>query len=101
MSTKTYAVIQDSKVVNMILLDSEAEYLVEENQTLLLATDDAAIGGSVKNGTFVAPVRPEQVSPEVLEDPKVAAAKEEALSQLVGLGVTESVARTIVGLPPA
>jgi hypothetical protein len=101
MSIKTYAVLEGEEVVNLILLDDESDYAAPEGTTLVPITDDAVtIGWKMVSDAWVAPPEPE---PEVFptEDPSVTEAKMTALGQLVGLGISDDVARTIVGLPPA
>lgn len=89
-------------VVNLILWDSEEEFEVPEGQVLMSAPDEVGIGWKRESDSWIQPPAPEEVViPPVAEDPVVTDAKFEALRQLMVLGITEPVARTIVGLPPA
>lgn len=99
MAIQKYAVLEGSVVVNTILWDDADEYLAEEGQSLLAAVDEVAIGWKHTNGEWVAPPEPE-VEPQPTEDPAVTAAKTTGMNQLMSLGITEDVARMIVGLPP-
>ena len=99
MTTRTYAVIEDGYVVNRILWNEDDTYLAPEGTEFYLAPDEVEIGWQRVNEEWIAPTPPEPL-PVPTEDPVVTEAKRTAVAQLVALGVTESVARTIVGLPP-
>jgi hypothetical protein len=101
MPVQRFAVLEGEDVVNVILLDNEdADYVAPEGVTLIPATDAVDIGWKMVTDAWVAPPVPEP-APAPEEDPAVLEAKMTALGQLVGLGITDDVARTIVGLPPA
>jgi hypothetical protein len=100
MAIHTYAVLDGEDVTNIILWDSEDEYEAPEGLTVILAPEDVSIGWKRSLDEWIAPVMPEP-EPQPTEDPAVTEAKFEALRQLTSLGITEPVARTIVGLPPA
>ena len=50
---KNYAVIDKNGIVlNIIVWDGEAEFRLPESQKLVVATSEARIGGSYKDGVF-------------------------------------------------
>lgn len=100
MAIQKYAVLEGSKVVNTILWDDADEYEAEEGRSLVLATDEVSIGWEKVAEEWVAPPEPEP-EPTPTEDPATTAAKITGMNQLMSLGITEPVARMIVGLPPA
>jgi hypothetical protein len=101
-ATQRYAILEGTDVVNLILWDSEDEFEVLEGQVLTPAPDEVGIGWKWESDSWIQPPTPEEIiMPPVAEDPAVTSAKLEALRQLTALGITEPVARTIVGLPPA
>jgi hypothetical protein len=100
MTIQTYAILEGENVTNLILWDDEAdEYNVPEGLTIRLATDEVSIGWKHVDGSWVAPPVPEP-EPMPTEDPAVTEAKVTGMNQLMALGITEPVARMIVGLPP-
>jgi hypothetical protein len=101
MAIQTYAVLDGEDVTNIILWDDiEDEYEAPEGLTVVLAPEEVSIGWKRSLDEWIAPVLPEP-EPQPTEDPVVTAAKNTAVAQLMALGITEPVARTIVGLPPA
>lgn len=102
MAEQRFAIMDGDKVVNLILWNSDDEYEVLEGHTAVPVADEIGIDW-VRSGTeWIQPETVEPLAPPVLvEDPAVTQAKITAMNQLVGLGITEAVARTIVGLPPA
>lgn len=95
-----YAAVKDSKVVNIILLDSREDYEVEKGCGLFEIDPEVSIGWTLVSGVFVAPEpEPSIEMPEPEDSDEVLQAKYTALQELMDLGVTEGPARTIVGLP--
>lgn len=104
MAEQKYAVLEGSKVVNVILWDPEdvnASGFEVGTDDIRLATDDVGIGWELANNEWVPPVAIEEPVVVPHEDPTVTEAKYSALAELVALGVSETNARIIVGLPPA
>jgi hypothetical protein len=50
-----YAIVNDGNVVNMIEWDGEAYMPLPEGDTAVLATDDAAMGGTYNGSDFTLP----------------------------------------------
>jgi hypothetical protein len=98
MATQSYAILDEGKVINVILLDDKDEYTPAEDQTILLAPDNVAIGWRRDDNTWIAPLAPDVV-PEPTEDPDEVAAVYDAVQELTGIGISESTARRILGLP--
>lgn len=99
MSINRYALLEGDQVVNVILWDDEEDsYEPHEGQVILPALEEINIGWARTNGEWVAPPVPELEAPP-LEDPSVTEAKITGMNQLMALGITEPVARMIVGLP--
>ena len=94
-----FAIIQDGLVVNMVEWEEDSEWEAPEGCTVFEAPETVGIGWSVVDNEWVAPPAPDP-APQPEEDPAVLNAKLEAVNQLTALGITEDVARTIVGLPP-
>lgn len=92
-----YAIVEQGVVTNVILWNGEDPYSPPEGALFIEAPDEVSIGYGW-NGEWVRPVIPEEeIPPE--ESSEVTAAKERALLELTTMGVSESAARTIVGLP--
>lgn len=101
MAIQRFAVMNGEEVVNLILWDdSEDEYEAPEGSTVIAAPEEVDLGWKLSLDEWVAPARPEP-EPVPTEDPAVTAAKVTGMNQLMTLGITEPVARMIVGLPPA
>ncbi|QFG11006.1 hypothetical protein PBI_LORETTA_24 [Arthrobacter phage Loretta] len=100
MTVERYALIEGENVVNVILWDSEEEFEVAEGLVAKLAPEEVGPGWQFSNDWVPPVASPEPEMPVIVEDPVVTEAKFEALRQLTALGITEPVARTIVGLPP-
>lgn len=99
MTIQTYAVLDGEEVVNLILWDdAQDEYEAPDGHEVILAPDNVAIGWKKSLGEWVAPPVPEP-EPQPTEDPAVTQAKITGMNQLMALGITEPVARMIVGLP--
>ena len=99
MTSSKYALIENGEVVNTIIWDDEDDYEVPEGLILFQAPEEVAIGWKVIDDEWVAsPPLPDPEPPA--EDSTVLEAKNTAVQQLMALGITEAVARTIVGLPP-
>jgi hypothetical protein len=97
-----YAIVDGSDVINVIEWNGEEEYEAPEGMLVLSAPEEVSVGWKVSSDGWVPPVSPPpEPDPVPYEDPVVLAAKNSALAELVALGITESTARTIVGLPPA
>lgn len=94
-----YALIKDGNVQNIILWDGEGEYDLEDEVEMRELHPEACIGWSYADGVW-SPPPPAEEEPPPAEDPEVVQAKQDALQSLINLGVPESSARTIVGLPP-
>lgn len=101
MTAQRFALLEGKKVVNIILWDSEEEFEVPEGQIAKPAPDEIGPGWQFTNDWVAPEESPEVIPPPVVEEPDVTSAKLEALRQLTALGITDPVARTIVGLPPA
>lgn len=101
MTANRYAVVQGEKVTNIILWDDGDAFDAPSGTSLISAPEEVSIGWGYANGEWVEPPSIETETPVIVEDPTVIEAKMEALRQLVDLGITDPVARTIVGLPPA
>lgn len=103
MAEKKYVVLEGSKVVNVILwddaVDIETHFTAPEGQTIQLAIGDEGIGWELVNSEWVSQLASEPPAPT--EDITVLNAKYSALNELTALGVSETNARIIVGLPPA
>jgi hypothetical protein len=99
MTVKKHAILDGIDVVNIILLDDEDEYTPPVGHMVIPAdSDDVAIGWTRVENTWVAPEEP-PANPQPTEDPDVLAAKYEGVKELTDLGISESTARRIVGLP--
>lgn len=100
MAEQKYAILEGSKVVNIILWDdANAEFTAPEGQTVRVVTGEEGIDWELVNDVWVAPDIPEPPAP--VEDTTVLDAKYSALKELTDLGVSDKNARIIVGLPPA
>ncbi len=81
-----YAIIKNSLVTNIVEWDGVSEYQVDGD--LILADDNAYIGGEY-NGSFVA--RPPEPEPEpTAEEIQRAADKDSANAKLKSLGLTDA-----------
>ncbi|UVK62846.1 hypothetical protein SEA_ARGAN_23 [Arthrobacter phage Argan] len=102
MSAIRYLLVnEENKVENTILWSSIDEYQAPEGLTIKVCeNDEVGIGWDFIDGEWVNNLPPTVPFEAPPEDPAVLAAKEDALYQLMNLGITEPVARTIVGLPP-
>lgn len=100
MAVGRYALLEGENVVNVILWDSEEEFEIPEGLIAKLAPEEVGPGWLFTNDWVPPAALPEPEAPVIVEDPVVTEAKFEALRQLTALGITEPVARTIVGLPP-
>ena len=102
MPAEKHVVLEGNKVVNIIMWDPEEvndSGFLEGEADIRLATDEVGIGWELANDEWVPPVVIEE--PEVPhEDPTVTEAKYSALKELTDLGISETNARIIVGLPP-
>lgn len=103
MAEQTYVVLENSKVVNVIMWDSEDEAAASfnpgGNQNIRLATGPVGIGWELIGSEYFAPLSFDPPAPT--EDPTVTDAKYQGLSELMQAGISEATARLIVGLPPA
>ena len=93
-----FALLTDGVVTNVINWDGEEEYTPPGGCTIIEVSDDVSIGWSLVEDEWIAPETHDTPAPS--EDEAVAEAKNTAVAALVSLGVSEAVARTIVGLPP-
>jgi hypothetical protein len=98
-SAVKFAVLDGTTVVNTILLDTTNEFTPPEGHTIKPCPDHISIGWQWAMDLWLAPEEPEP-QPIPAEDPSVTAAKMSALATLTALGISEDIARTIVGLPP-
>ena len=81
-----YAIVKNSLVTNLVEWDGVSEYQVDGD--LILADDNAYIGGEY-NGSFVA--RPPEPEPEpTAEEIQRAADKDSANAKLKSLGLTDA-----------
>lgn len=105
MAEQKYVVLEGSKVVNIIIWDSEDEnsagFDIEGKANIRLATGDVGIGYELVGSEWFAPLSFEPPSPVYQEDPVVTDAKYQGLAELIEAGISEATARLIVGLPPA
>lgn len=101
MAEQKYVILEGSQVVNIILWDdhTDPDFPVPEGQTVQLATGDEGIGWELVDDEWVSNLAPEPPAP--VEDTTVLDAKLSALKELTDLGVSETNARIIVGLPPS
>jgi hypothetical protein len=100
MSAIRYALINDQNVVeNVIMWSSIDEYQPPEGLTIKVATDEVSIGWELIGSEFFN-ANPPEPEPVITEDVAVTEAKYAALQELTNLGISESYARIIVGLPP-
>lgn len=93
-----YALVKDGEVCSVILWDGETPYEPEEGYAMYEAPDEVAPGWKIVDDQWVAPPLVEILVPSETE--AIETAKIQALLELTALGVSESTARTIVGLPP-
>ena len=89
-----YAHIEDGVVTNVSLWDSVSKFDPGEGVTLVLANDDAIIGGTY-DGEFhyVAPTPPEPTPEEVA----AAETKSSAIEKLKALGLNDAEIASITG----
>ncbi|WNN94530.1 hypothetical protein SEA_LEWANDO_27 [Arthrobacter phage Lewando] len=100
MSAIRYALINDQNIVeNVILWSSIDEYQAPEGLTIKVADDHVGIGWELIGSEWF-DSNPPEPEPIVTEDVAVTEAKFAALQELTALGISETYARIIVGLPP-
>jgi hypothetical protein len=100
MSAIRYALVNDqNKVENVIMWSSIDEYQAPEGLAIKVASDEVGIGWELI-GTEWFNANPPAPEVSVTEDPAVTDAKFSALHELMNLGISETYARIIVGLPP-
>ena len=89
-----YAHVENGIVTNISLWDGVCEYNPGENVTMVLADDNARIGGTY-DGTFhfVEPPRPEPTAEQVA----AAEAKASAIEKLKALGLNDAEIASITG----
>lgn len=98
MTIKRFAIIDNTAVTNIILLDESDEYVPDAGQLLIPTTDEVTIGWQWVNNAWIAPAAlADQPSPT--EDPDVTQAKMDGLQELKDVGISEATARRILGLP--
>lgn len=93
-----FALVKDNVVCSVILWDGESQYVPEEGYLMYEVSDDIAPGWKIENDQWVPPIQVEVPPPE--GDPAIEQAKQQALQELMALGISEATARTIVGLEP-
>jgi hypothetical protein len=99
MSINNYAIIDGNEVVNVILLDEDFDDFIPPTGCELKSVPEyVTIGWTWIDELWKPPIVPDQ-NPEPVEDPAITEAKENALITLMDLGIDETIARTIVGLP--
>jgi hypothetical protein len=97
MGAQKYAIIDGTKVVNVILLDINDHYIPPSGLLLLAAPNDVSIGWTKEGENWIAPQQ--TTTPIPVESPDDVAAKTEAAQELIDAGISEVAARRIVGLP--
>jgi len=92
-----YAIVKDEVVTNLVVWDGVSPITVDGE--LILATDDAWIGGSYTDGAFVARVpTAEEIALQEEAEAKaeaMEALKASAISKLEALGLTEAEANLL------
>jgi hypothetical protein len=90
-----YAVVESGIVTNMIVVDEEVGFEMDDAD-VVKATDDARIGGSWDGNvfSFVDPPAPEPSAEEVAHSAKLASAKE----KLAALGLDSDEVRAAFGI---
>ncbi|QED11525.1 hypothetical protein PP914_gp035 [Arthrobacter phage Qui] len=98
MAVNEYAIIDGNEVVNIILLDEANEYTPPTGHILVPTEDNVGIGWQRIGTEWVAPAE-QETSVEPVEDPDVTAAKQDAVQELMAIGISEATARRILSLP--
>jgi hypothetical protein len=98
MTVQKYAIVEGVDVINIILMADGDLYTPPEGCLVLEAPEDISIGWRMIANDWVAPEEP-PAPEQPTEDPDVTAAKYEGLKELTDLGISETTARRIVGLP--
>lgn len=98
MTEQRFALIEGTLVVNVILWDSLDEYHPANGLLAVQSPDQVVPGWTYNESKWTAPTPP-PAQPVPTENPAVTAAKESAKNELMGMGVSETNARLIVGLP--
>ena len=91
--TKTYAVVKNGAVENMVVWDGVRELSIPDSE-LILADSNARIGGTYDGAFhFVAPTPPEPTAKQVA----AAEAKLSAIEKLKALGLNDAEIASITG----
>jgi len=97
MGAQKYAIVDGTKVVNVILLDISDHYTPPSGHLLLAAPNEVSIGWTKDGDNWSAPQQ--ATTPAPVESADDVAAKQEAAQELIDAGISEVAARRIVGLP--
>lgn len=87
-----------TEIVNSVLVDDNASYIPPEGLSVLDGALKVGIGYRLVNNQWVAPPGSEEKVIVISDEPSVLAAKQKALDELKVIGVSDAVAKTIVGL---